>query len=713
VKDYTSCGGTITITYNGKDLCERDLVAGPYVINVDPAPTPVFYSIENADITCEDLGSYVPESLGYSNGIEGPCGINGEVQGIAEQFEGSCGTFEVNFSYVSCGVEITAKQTIKVIDNTAPTFNGELPQNMTIECGSDIPEAAILTASDTCSDATVEYTPEEEITSRECKADDAGNHTLWISNKSGLGASSKNWTATQATSFEQFSNGTAKLTGTSANVDNSNQIFQFVVWFKDASTYNEWTSTPNAESSTGYRQPKLNAGTTNGATLDDAQTWTYYLMDESKDNKLVGQGDYAGVELSLSHNPSNLVFGLQYGQKASLQSNGLGVSTWIRIQGDYNGSTYNSNGDFNIALSDCVENPNFETNGQNNCNRTIVRTWEATDACGNVATHTQTITVSDTMAPVIDCAKDEDFGLVTEVPTNFANKAPYTDNCSASGETTDFTDSEITAVPGSGSQVGSEFRFIFEEGYILTFGDSPAGIVNDAPYYTGHVTDYAGNLLPQYGNFEMIFYFNNIYQDYSIVRNGEELGYGPMVDGLPSCVSEDWYVESVNGHNKALIVECGQSNSTIEYEFTRTFYASDDCGNVGECSVTYTWTTAGEIAREQAASMEENFEFFPTDRDPESKVNQEEVKIDFKAFPVPFDNEVTLTYEFDYRTNVTIEFFDTKGLLVLSETNTRYVSGSKGRTTFDLSRTSSQVFYVKLTTNQGTVTKKIVSSGKK
>uniref|UniRef100_UPI002B26E158 hypothetical protein n=1 Tax=Psychroserpens sp. TaxID=2020870 RepID=UPI002B26E158 len=59
-----------------------------------------------------------------------------------------------------------------------------------------------------------------------------------------------------------------------------------------------------------------------------------------------------------------------------------------------------------------------------------------------------------------------------------------------------------------------------------------------------------------------------------------------------------------------------------------------------------------------------------------------------------------------------IEFFDTKGLLILSETNSKYVAGSKGRTTLDLSRTSNQVFYVKLTTNQGTVTKKIVSSGK-
>ena len=91
---------------------------------------------------------------------------------------------------------------------------------------------------------------------------------------------------------------------------------------------------------------------------------------------------------------------------------------------------------------------------------------------------------------------------------------------------------------------------------------------------------------------------------------------------------------------------------------------------------------------------------------------EEEDKIDFKAYPVPFDNEVTISYVFDYRTDVTVEFFDTKGLLVNSITESRYVAGSTGRTKVDLSNTPSQVLYVKLTTNKGTVTKKIVSSGR-
>ena len=200
----------------------------------------------------------------------------------------------------------------------------------------------------------------------------------------------------------------------------------------------------------------------------DAETWTYYEMDEAKDNKLVGQGSYAGVELSLSHHPSNLKYGLQYGNNASLQNTGLGISVWIDIEGEVNGTNYYSKGDFNVALTDCDENPNFD----NNCSKTIVRTWIATDACGNQATHTQTITVSDTTAPVIDCPEDEDFGLVTEAPTEFADKATWIDNCQGAGETTQFTD-VLTETVGGDDEDGIIFTCAIDDiTYVITFAAS-------------------------------------------------------------------------------------------------------------------------------------------------------------------------------------------------------------------------------------------------
>ncbi|MBR9914420.1 MAG: T9SS type A sorting domain-containing protein, partial [Algicola sp.] len=131
----------------------------------------------------------------------------------------------------------------------------------------------------------------------------------------------------------------------------------------------------------------------------------------------------------------------------------------------------------------------------------------------------------------------------------------------------------------------------------------------------------------------------------------------------------------------------------VEYNIFVEGFFTDSVGNYG-----LTVSCDPAVTRQQLADNT----FTPKD----------EITIDFTAYPVPFDNEVNIAYSFEFETNVTIELFDTKGLLVLSQTNDRYVAGSKDVATFDLSRSSSQMFYVKLTTSQGTVTKKIVSSGK-
>ena len=74
---------------------------------------------------------------------------------------------------------------------------------------------------------------------------------------------------------------------------------------------------------------------------------------------------------------------------------------------------------------------------------------------------------------------------------------------------------------------------------------------------------------------------------------------------------------------------------------------------------------------------------------------------------------MNIKYSFDYETDVTIEVFDIKGTLVKSDINNNYVKGTQDKTTLDLSKTANQLFFVRLTTSNGTVTKKIVSSSLK
>ncbi|MDA0729707.1 MAG: hypothetical protein O3C18_08470, partial [Bacteroidetes bacterium] len=54
-----------------------------------------------------------------------------------------------------CGNSTTDTQTITIVDTTAPTFNEELPGDMTVDCTH--PDAAVLTASDNCQDVSVNF----------------------------------------------------------------------------------------------------------------------------------------------------------------------------------------------------------------------------------------------------------------------------------------------------------------------------------------------------------------------------------------------------------------------------------------------------------------------------------------------------------------------------------------------------------------------------
>lgn len=67
---------------------------------------------------------------------------------------------------------------------------------------------------------------------------------------------------------------------------------------------------------------------------------------------------------------------------------------------------------------------NTVTNG--NCPKTITQTWQATDACGSVATCQQTVTVNDTKPPVITCGTNK----TAECGTTWTFDQPTaTDSC--------------------------------------------------------------------------------------------------------------------------------------------------------------------------------------------------------------------------------------------------------------------------------------------
>ena len=82
----------------------------------------------------------------------------------------------------------------------------------------------------------------------------------------------------------------------------------------------------------------------------------------------------------------------------------------------------------------------------------------------------------------------------------------------------------------------------------------------------------------------------------------------------------------------------------------------------------------------------------------------------FKAYPVPFNKELTVQYEFDYDTDVTIEVFNTRGLKITELKNSNYSKGTLDSTKLNLSSQNDQLFFIKLTTAKRQFTKKVVST---
>jgi len=82
-----------------------------------------------------------------------------------------------------CGNSTTESQTITVVDTTAPAFNEALPMDATVECDA-VPAAAVLTATDNCQDVSVSFSESREdgdcdanytLTRTWSVADDCGN----------------------------------------------------------------------------------------------------------------------------------------------------------------------------------------------------------------------------------------------------------------------------------------------------------------------------------------------------------------------------------------------------------------------------------------------------------------------------------------------------------------------------------------------------------
>lgn len=94
----------------------------------------------------------------------------------------------------------------------------------------------------------------------------------------------------------------------------------------------------------------------------------------------------------------------------------------------------------------------------------------------------------------------------------------------------------------------------------------------------------------------------------------------------------------------------------------------------------------------------------------EKEINKETESAGFTTYPVPFKNQLTIRYNFDYISDVKIEVFDSQGISVLSKTDTNGYLDKEVTLDLKLNRGRDQVYVVKVTTNRGSSIKKVISA---
>ncbi|MDO9037505.1 MAG: hypothetical protein Q7U59_04055, partial [Lutibacter sp.] len=83
--------------------------------------------------------------------------------------------------------------------------------------------------------------------------------------------------------------------------------------------------------------------------------------------------------------------------------------------------------------------------------------------------------------------------------------------------------------------------------------------------------------------------------------------------------------------------------------------------------------------------------------------------VDFKVYPVPFEDVINVSYRFEYGTDVTIQVFNLQGGLMYGVVDNRYNNGEVAVKQISLPRTFDQALIVRLTTNKEKLSKTIVA----
>ncbi|MBK9016578.1 MAG: DUF11 domain-containing protein [Saprospiraceae bacterium] len=380
-----NCQYTITRTWTATDACGNSDIKQQYIWVADnTAPTIATNPSTNLTVSCDAALPPVPNNVVSDN-----CDDSPSVDLVETILPGNSCSFSVHRTWTvtdACGNSAIAEQIIHVTDNTLPTL-ANIPADITVNCGS-IPAAPAMLAGDNC-DTDVEVIFKETV----------------VPSPTGCPYNIvRNWIAVDNCGKQ------AEATQTITVVDNEPPVLSAapanlsVSCNADVPAAAQLTATDNCDLSAVVTMNETVVGT--GCNKTILRTWT--ATDACGNTTTASQT----IEVSdteppvLSASPANLSVTCGADVPAAAQLTATD----------------------NCGLTAVTMNETVLGSGA--CDKTILRTWTATDACGNTATASQTIEVSDAEPPVIAGAPANlALNCGDQIPASVALTA--TDNCTA------------------------------------------------------------------------------------------------------------------------------------------------------------------------------------------------------------------------------------------------------------------------------------------
>ena len=350
------CETIVTRTWTATDKCGNQSTASR-VITVTDTAAPIFNNTPaNQDAECSDIPD-VP-TVSASDNCSDPI-----VELDVANTPGICSdAFTITRTWTAtddCGNTSSIQQTINVSDNTAPIISG-VPDAADVSC-DDIPEPANPTASDNC-DADPTVTLSETTSPGACEHSYSITRTWFATDHCGNTSSASQILNVSDSTAPMLNNIPEDVTTSCNNMPLPGNI----------------TATDNCDPIPDISFDDSFSGGTCLSEFTITRTWT--AIDDC------GNSSTASQLITVADMEDPVI---------------LDVPTDINVDCD------------NIPLSpilsatdDCTPSPTVTlasaiTAGSCDDTYTIVRTWTATDLCGNTSTASQTINVSDNTQPVL------------------------------------------------------------------------------------------------------------------------------------------------------------------------------------------------------------------------------------------------------------------------------------------------------------------------